>query len=135
MLHGDADGMPLPELDMLSDDFLETSGTLFGIRNSALPEMQPLTNGEQSQIFRYMADETGGSYYSVPTNRFADALSSILVQLHFRYQIGFKPKAIDGMRHTLRVELTAEAKKKYGSARLRTRKGYIPTPRDPDWAR
>jgi hypothetical protein len=55
----------------------------------------------------YMAKHTGGTYLSAPSSGYAAALEAVLVQLHFRYELGFVPPAIDGKRHELRVlELT-----------------------------
>ena len=103
LLHGDLTGMPLPELNAIVDDFLETSGIVFGIKDASVPEGSPLKNGEQSSIFHYMAVKTGGQYFAIPPGLYASALESIILQLHFRYQIGFKPSVIDGKRHRLRV--------------------------------
>jgi hypothetical protein len=57
------------------------------------------------------------------------------MQLHFRYQIGFIPPAIDGKRHELKVELTKEARAKHKGVRLRFRTEYIPVSEEPAWAR
>jgi hypothetical protein len=59
----------------------------------------------------------------------------ILLQLHFRYELGFIPPAIDGKHHNLRVELTKEAKDNHKGVRLRYRPEYIPVPGEPAWAR
>jgi hypothetical protein len=57
------DWMPLDELNPLIDDFLGTSGIVFGIKDSRVPDWPPLINGEVGQIFRYMTTETGGQYF------------------------------------------------------------------------
>ena len=82
-LHGDHTGQPRGELDKLVDDFLETSGIVFGIRNYQAPELHFLI-GEQAKILHYMAKNTGGQYFSVAVSGYADALEEILKQLHFR---------------------------------------------------
>jgi len=133
ILHGDKTGMPPQELDDLVSDFLQTSGIVFGIKNESVPDMPPLANGERSTIFHYLAGETGGEYFAVPSNLYATALDSIIVQLHFRYQLGFKPPSIDGKRHDIRVELLGEAKKKFKTAHLRYRTEYIPVITIPTW--
>ena len=133
LLYGDLTGMPPVELNAIVDDFLETSGVVFGIKDASVPEMYPLANGEQSAIFHYMAQATGGQYFAVPPSLYAAALESIIVQLHFRYQIGFKPPAIDGKRHQLRVEFVGDAREKYKRVRLRYRPEYIPTSKPPAW--
>ena len=133
-LHGDHTGQPRRELDKLVDDFLETSGIVFGIRNYQSPELHFLI-GEQAQILHYMAKQTGGQYFSVPPSGYAEALEKILKQLHFRYELGFIPSAIDSKHHELKVELTKEAKDKYQGVRLRFRPEYIPVREGPEWAR
>ena len=60
---------------------------------------------------------------------------SIVTQLHFRYDLGFIPTAIDGKRHELKVELTKEAKKKHGGVRVICRTEYIPVAEAPNWTR
>jgi hypothetical protein len=131
-LHGDYTGMPKQELDLLVDDFLETSGIVFGIRDSSSPLVPDLLY-EQGSIFHYMAAQTGGEYLSVPPARYADALESIIVQLHFRYVLGFKPLALDGKRHKLTVKLTNRGGAERKSVRIRYRPEYIPIPDEPSW--
>lgn len=133
-LHGDYTGQPRGELDILVDDFLETSGIVFGIRDENSAELHFLI-GEQAKILHYMADHTGGQYFSVPPSGYADALRAIVKQLHFRYELGFIPTAIDGKRHELKVELTKEAKEKHRGVRLRFRTEYIPVAEAPNWTR
>jgi len=132
-LHGDHTGQPHEELNKLVDDFLETSGIAFGIRDYRAPNFHLI--GEQSKIMHYMAKYTGGQYFSAPPRAYAASLDTILTQLHFRYELGFIPAAIDGKRHELRVELTKAATKKHKGVRLRFRPQYIPVNQEPEWAR
>jgi len=132
-LHGDHTGQPRHELDKLVDDFLETSGIVFGIRDNRSAGLLFLL-GEQAKIMHYMAKHTGGQYYSASPPGYAAALDAVLTQLHFRYELGFIPPAVDGKRHELRVELTREAKEKHKRLRLRFRPEYIPVREEPDWA-
>ena len=132
-LHGDHTGQPHHELNELVDDFLETSGIVFGIRDNRSPRVFLI--GEQSKIMHYMAKHTGGEYFSVPPSGFVGALEAILTQLHFRYELGFTPPALDAKRHSLKVELTKEAIKKHKGIRLRFRPEYIPVREEPEWAR
>ena len=132
-LHGDHTGQPRQELDKLVGDFLETSGIVFGIRDDRSARLLFLL-GEQAKIMHYMAKHTGGQYYSVPPPGYAAALDAVLTQLHFRYELGFIPAAIDGKRHELKVELTKEAKEKHKRVSLRFRPEYIPVREEPDWA-
>jgi len=133
-LHGDHTGQPRHELDKLVDDFLETSGIVFGIRDDQSASLLFIL-GEQAKIMHYMAKHTGGQYYSVPSSRYAASLEAVLTQLHFRYELGFIPAAIDGKRHDLRVELTKKAKAQHKRVRLRYRPEYIPLPEEPEWVR
>ena len=131
-LHGDYTGQPHRELDELVDDFLETSGIVFGIKDDRSPNLRLL--GEQSKILQYMAKHTGGLYFSAPPSGYAAALEAILTQLHYRYELGFIPLALDGKRHELRVGLTKKAKENHQGIRLRFRPEYIPVREEPEWA-
>lgn len=133
-LHGDYTGQPHGELNQLVDDFLETSGIVFGIRDYRSPNLR-IPFFEQAKIMHYMAKHTGGEYFSVPPADYEKTLEAILEQLHFRYELGFIPAAIDGKRHELRVELTKEAKAHHKGLRLRYRPEYIPVPQEPAWTR
>jgi len=132
-LHGDHTGQPHGELNKLVDDFLETSGIVFGIRDSRSPNLHFLI-GEQAKIMHYMAKHTGGEYFSVPPSEYEKTLHGILMQLHFRYELGFVPPAIDGKRHELRVELKKAATSEHKGVRLKYRPEYIPVPEEPEWA-
>jgi hypothetical protein len=131
-LHGDHTGQPHAELNKLVDDFLETSGIVFGIRDNRSPTVFLI--GEQAKIMHYMAQHTGGAYFSASPSEYEKALDTILMQLHFRYELGFIPAAIDGKRHELRVELTKQATAEHKGLRLRYRPAYIPVREEPEWA-
>jgi hypothetical protein len=133
-LHGDHTGQPLGELNELVNDFLETSGIVFGIKDERDHRTMPLI-GEQAQILHYMATHTGGEYFSTDPAGYGAALQAILEQLHARCEIGFIPPAIDGRRHALKVELSKEARAKHKGVRLRFRAEYIPVAEEPEWAR
>jgi hypothetical protein len=132
-LHGDHTGQPHGELNKLVDDFLETSGIVFGMRDSRSPNLHFII-GEQPKIMHYMAKQTGGEFFSVTPAAYEKTLDAILEQLHFRYELGFIPPAIDGKRHELRVELTKTAKAQHKGVRLRYRPEYIPRQEEPEWA-
>jgi hypothetical protein len=132
-LDGDRTGQPLGELNQVVDDLLETSGIVFGIKDKHIPDMSPLKNGEQEQISHYMAYHTGGQYFSVFSEDYATALDMIFVQLHFRYDLGFRPPSIDDKRHRLDVELTGQARVDHKDIRLRYREEYIPVSEKPSW--
>lgn len=132
-LHGDHTGQPRGELSKVVDDFLETSGIVFGMRDYRSPNPHFII-GEQAKIMHYMAKHTGGEYFSVPPSEYEKTLDAILMQLHFRYELGFVPSEIDGKRHELRVELTNAAKSGHKGLRLRYRPEYVPVREDPAWA-
>jgi hypothetical protein len=132
-LHGDHTGQPHGELNQLVDDFLETSGIVFGIRDYRSPNLHFLI-GEQAEIMHYMAKHTGGQYFSVPPSEYAATLVAIRMQLHFRYELGFIPSVLDGKRHELRVEFTKKAAAEHKRLRLRYRPEYIPVREEPEWA-
>jgi hypothetical protein len=134
-LDGDHTGQPHGELDQVVDDFLETSGIVFGIKDSRAPGGPLFFIGEVAQIEHYIAKKTGGQYFVAPPERYAAALEAILRQLHFRYELGFAPPMIDGKRHEIKVELTKGALKQHQGVRLRFRPEYIAVSELPDWAR
>lgn len=133
-LHGDHTGQPHGELNKLVDDFLETSGIVFGIRDARSPSLRFLI-GEQAKIMHYMAKHTGGEYFSVLPSEYEKTLDTILIRLHFRYELGFVPPAVDGKRHGLRVELKKAAAAEHKGIRLKYRPEYIPLSEEPEWAR
>jgi hypothetical protein len=134
-LDGDHTGQPRYELDQVVNDILETSGIVFGIKDQKAPKVYGLENGEVSEISRYVAEQTGGQYLTASAKDYATALDMILVQLHFRYELGFIPPKLDGKRHQLKVELTKEAHEKYKGIRLKFRPEYTPVSEVPTWAR
>jgi len=56
------------------------------------------------------ATEPWGQYFEATPDTYGRALQEILPQLHFRYELGFKPEMLDGKRHELRVTLADAAK-------------------------
>lgn len=138
-LYGDGCATYLDEANSISKDLLETSGMVFGINDGTWPYTPPENfpqiasevDPQQRLIFylvHYYSRQTGGEVYSTPDPRlFSAALDYILTQLHFRYTLGFRPEKLDGKRHTLKVELADEAKKRFPSAQLRFRPEYIPS--------
>lgn len=134
-LDGDHTGQPHGELNQVVDDFLETSGIVFGIKDSRAPRGPLFLFGEIAQIEHYIARHTGGQYFVAPPQHYAAALEAILTQLHSRYELGFAPPVIDGKRHQIRVELTKEAGAHHKGVRLRFRPEYIAVSEPPAWAR
>jgi hypothetical protein len=124
-LYGDYSGMPKSEANYLVDEFLETSVIAYGLKDRRSPGIGWLW-GEQGAVANYIATETGGQYLSVTPETYATGLEEILRQLHFRYELGFKPEVLDGKRHKLDVKLTDAAKKQHKGTRLRHRLAYMP---------
>ena len=83
----------------------------------------------------YMAKHTGGEYFAVLPSEYEKTLDTILMRLHFRYELGFVPPAVDGKRHGLRVELKKAAAAEHKGIRLKYRPEYIPLSEEPEWAR
>ncbi len=135
-LDGDYTGQPRSELNSLVDDFLETSGVVFGIKDDRFPRLRPLEH-EQGEIKSCTTWQIRlrANFSAAPPALYSTALESIIIQLHFRYELGFVPQAIDGKRHELKVVLANEAKGKYKGVRLRSRPDYIPSAEPPAWAR
>lgn len=102
-LYGDQSGMPRSEADHLIDELLQTSATAYGLKDRRSPGLWFLP-GEQKEIAHYIATQTGGQYLTVTPETYAKGLEEILQQLHFRYELGFEPEALDGKRHKLRVK-------------------------------
>jgi hypothetical protein len=125
-LYGDYSGMPREEADHFIDELLETSAIAFGLRDRRSPKIWLL--GEQGAVANYIATETGGEYLRVTPETYQKGLEEILQQLHFRYELGFKPETLDGKRHELRVTLVGPAKKQHKKTRLRYRAAYVPMP-------
>ena len=128
-LHTDYTGMPVNELDLVVNDLLETRGIAFGVKDAAAKNYtQHRFFREQGSVLHYMAKETGGEYFSVSPDAYSDTLRNILLQLHFRYELGFKPPQLDSKKHKLKVEFVGAAREKYKAVRLRFRLEYIPKP-------
>jgi hypothetical protein len=125
-LYGDWSGMVRSEADHFINELLETSAVAFGLRDRRSPHLWFWLPGEQKEIAHYIATQTGGQYLEVTPETYATGLEEILQQLHFRYELGFKPEALDGKRHQLRVKLTDAVKNQHKEVRLRYRAAYVP---------
>jgi len=123
-LYGDYSAMPKSEADHFIDALLETSAVAYGLKDRRSPRLW--IPGEQAEVAKYIAVETGGEYLRVTPDNYAQGLKQILEQLHSRYELGFKPDSLDGKRHKLTVELTQAAKKQHKGVRLRYRVAYVP---------
>ena len=124
-LYGDHSGMPKSEANHFIDELLETSAIAFGVRDGRSSRVGFLID-EQKEVAHYIAAQTGGQYLDATPETYATALEEILQQLHFRYELAFKPEVLDGKRHKLTVKLADAAKDQHKGVRLRYRTGYVP---------
>jgi hypothetical protein len=124
-LYGDYSSMNRSEANQFIDELLETSAIAFGVRDHRSPHLL-FAPGEQRAIAHYVVTQTGGQYFDASPETYASVLAEILQQLHFRYELGFKPEALDGKRHKLRVQLADTAKSQHKGVRLRYRLAYVP---------
>jgi hypothetical protein len=86
-----------------------------------------VSDGKMWNLVHYYGENTGGEYYSsADPQRFASILAYIVSQSHLRYTLGFRPKKLDGHVHEIRVELTTEARRRFGRVTLRFRREIIP---------
>jgi hypothetical protein len=127
-LYGDWSGMPRSEADHFIDELLGTSAIVYGLKDRRSPHMWFPLLDEQKEIAHYIATQTGGQYLQVTPETYAQGLEEILQHLHFRYELGFRPEALDGKRHKLRVKLTAAVKNQGKGVHLRYRAAYVAIP-------
>jgi len=127
-LYGDYSSMNRSEADHFIGELLETSAIAFGVRDRRSPHIW-FAPGEQKEIAHYVATQTGGQYLDATPATYAGALEEILRQLHFRYELGFEPKALDGKRHKLTVKLVDSVGNQHKGVHLRYRAGYVPVHR------
>jgi hypothetical protein len=127
-LYGDAGFAYENEADAVLRDLLSTSSMVYGL-NDAGYHFEPRTMFGGGQIYyeiHYLSQATGGNVLGTPDpKQFSRALDYILLQMHFRYTLGFRPTERDGKKHDLKVELTADGQKKYADTVLRYRLQYI----------
>ena len=130
-LYGDHSATYRTEAENIIGSLLRSSGLVFG-----LTEQGSETNlsedlgaaGQVSHLIHHYASETGGQYLSASRPELlASALAYMLAEVHHRYVVGFKPPKLDGKHHSLRVELTKDARKMNADPELRFRDQYIPT--------
>jgi|SRR5579859_506902 len=128
-IYGDYSSMDRSEADHFIGELLETSAIAFGVRDRRSPHLW-FAPGEQRAIAHYVVTQTGGQYLDASPQTYANALAEILQQLHFRYELGFKPDVLDGKRHKLSVKLSDAAKNGHKGVRLRSRVAYVPIPHE-----
>jgi hypothetical protein len=122
-LYGDYSAMPRGEADHFIDELLATKAIVFGLRDTESPHIVSLF--EKGAIANYFAAQTGGEYFTAAPDGYAARLRQIIDQMHFRYELGFRPDKLDGKHHKLLVKLTSAATKEHEGVRLRHRAAYI----------
>ena len=127
-LYGDHSGMERADIDAIQDELLKRSVIVFGISNGVVQRSQNFAGDSWSQpnVAMFLSWKTAGTFFGVKPQNFSDALDAILMQVHFRYVLGFTPAKLDGKRHTLKVELSEAGKQKYKNSELKARPEYIP---------
>ncbi|MGC2161182.1 MAG: hypothetical protein WA634_04675 [Silvibacterium sp.] len=127
-LYGDAGYAFLYEADNILRGLLATPSIVYGLNNAGY-HFDPSAMYGGGQIYyeiHYLSLATGGNVYGTPDpKQFSKALDYILMQMHFRYTLGFQPAAFDGKKHDLKIELTPDGQKKYADAVLRYRPQYL----------
>ena len=127
-LYGDHSGAYRNEADDIIADILRTSGIVFGISDNGwrYNSDDVIYAGTVNYLAHYYSLETGGGFYTTDDPKlYSSILDYILSQVTLRYTLGFKPLAIDGKRHTIKVELTKDAQSRYKGTALRFRKAYV----------
>lgn len=127
-LYGDHSGMERSDIDEIENELLKRSVIVFGINNGVVQRSQNFFGFAESQpnVAMFLSWRTGGAFFGTKPDNFSTALEAILMQVHFRYVLGFSPKKVDGKRHNLRVELSALGKQKFKDSQLKARPEYIP---------
>lgn len=126
VLYGDYSDTPAGELPKALHELEENSGIVFGIKDADARNLTFKDAWVEPGALHAWAFFTGGQYFHISADLYAAALESVLLQLHFRYLLGFRPRAVDNRSHELKVEFSAEAKKQYKGVQLRYRPDYIP---------
>lgn len=133
-LHGDSGYAFNVEANDILRELLATSGIVFGLNDGGYHFDQDAVFGGGRIYYEihYLSQQTGGDFYGSPVPQvFAKGLDYILMQIHFRYTLGFTPRSFDAKEHDLKIELTPEGQQKYATARLRYRSQYIPVAPSP----
>jgi hypothetical protein len=129
-IHGDETDLPNKQAQQMLEGVLGTSAIAYGLNNGMiLVHRSVLGSDEQFNLVHFMAARSGGQVISVKHDGYAEALTKIIDELHFRYDVGFAPATVDDKYHDLKVELTDAAKHQYDDIVLRYRAGYVPASR------
>lgn len=117
-LYGGSGTHPKDNLDYLVDDISANSALVFGIQDEIDLINKVGRSNRQGYFINYMAEQTGGQCLTTTSKGYAAALESILMQVHFRYELGFAPASSHG-RHEVKVELTKGLRDEYKGTQLR----------------
>lgn len=128
-LYGDAGFAFRHEAEGTLINLLSMPSFVYGLNNAGYHFDQSAMFGGGNIYYEihYLSISLGGNVYGTPdAKQFSTALDYILMQMHFRYTLGFKPGAMDSKRHNLKIELTDAAAKEFPGVVLRYRAQYIP---------
>jgi len=128
-LYGDAGYAFRYEAEDTLIDLLSMPDFVYGLNNAGYHFDQSAMFGGGNVYYEihFLALSTGGNVYGTPdAKQFSMALDYILMQMHFRYTLAFKPAVKDSKRHDLKIVLTRAAQERFPGVVLRYRAQYIP---------
>jgi len=125
--------LPLEELIGLADDIEYVSGFAYGMKPQDVPDypvelaqqraIYGMMEGQVPQALGYLSWRTGGGYYAVKPQSYAEALRDLISGVHARYEFEFLASPSSEDRHQLEVKF-AKGSPHAKSAELRFRPGY-----------
>lgn len=130
-LYGDAGFAFRHEAEGTLINLLSTPSFVYGLNNAGyhFDPSAMFGGGNVYYEIHFLSISLGGNVYGTPyPKQYSMALDDILMQMHFRYTLGFKPAVMDSKRHDLKITLTDAAAKRFPDAVLRYRAQYIPAP-------
>jgi hypothetical protein len=130
-LYGDAGYAFRLEAEGTLINLLSMPSFVYGLNDSGYHFDQGAMFGGGNVYYEihYLSISLGGNVYGTPyPKQYSRALDYILMQMHFRYTLGFKPGVMDSKRHDLKIVLTSKAQKEFPDVVLRYRAQYIPMP-------
>lgn len=132
LLGSNSTAIPKDEAVRMAREVLShTSLVLYNMREGIEPTVN-LTSTQQVPLIRYISRETGGQVFPIKGGAAGETLEKIVARLRARYVIAYRPGPMDGKWHLLRIRLAKKAIRKYATAVLAYRSGYlnaVPSPR------
>jgi hypothetical protein len=123
-LYGGSGSHLRDNLDYLIDDISAAPAIVFGVQDEIDLTNRVGRSGQEGHFVNYMAEQTGGQYLTATPERYATALEMILMEVHFRYELGFTPASGSG-RHEIKVELAKGIREEHKGAQLRYCAQYV----------